>query len=202
MTKNIKNISADRREQCAEICLSTGACVANKQEETISRTSEWARLILVIHSHAFLLSYQIFHPSANSVYSSLILISCPFQTAAFSAGTDKDWIINAVGIDRAGIVSEVTGKVIDAGGNVCASQAARMGKHFSLLMLCTVPGPSVTAFQSQLQAMPGINIAIFEADQEGKVEEIRRQTQIGCTYLSNNLLNEMRDTFGDIPDTF
>jgi glycine cleavage system transcriptional repressor len=62
-------------------------------------------------------------------------------------------IINAVGIDRLGIVSDMTKEVIDVGGNVGESQAAKLGKHFSLMMLVEVPSDQISTLQNKLSQM-------------------------------------------------
>jgi glycine cleavage system transcriptional repressor len=65
-------------------------------------------------------------------------------------------IINAVGVDRVGIVSDMTKEVTDVGGNVGESQAARLGKHFSLMMLVQVPSDQVSTLQDRLAQMKGL----------------------------------------------
>ena len=73
-------------------------------------------------------------------------------------------IINAVGKDRLGIVSDVTGMVIGAGGNVGDSQAAKLGSHFSLMMEVSLPRDKLDSLSAQLQAMPDMNAAVYEDD--------------------------------------
>ena len=75
-----------------------------------------------------------------------------------------DLVINAVGRDRLGIVSDVTGRVIHAGGNVGDSQAAKLGSHFGLMMEVTLPRDQLASLQAQLQAMPDMNTAIYEEE--------------------------------------
>ncbi|GAX20469.1 hypothetical protein FisN_22Hh037 [Fistulifera solaris] len=77
--------------------------------------------------------------------------------------SSTDLIINAVGKDRLGIVSDITGMVIDAGGNVGDSQAAKLGPHFSLMMMVSVPTEELTNLQSRLQSMPDMNATVFES---------------------------------------
>jgi len=71
-------------------------------------------------------------------------------------------VVNAVGADRPGIVSEVTQHVVEAGGNVGESQAAKLGHHFSLMMLLTVPADKTNAFKERMYGIRGINASIFE----------------------------------------
>jgi glycine cleavage system transcriptional repressor len=69
-------------------------------------------------------------------------------------------IINAVGTDRLGIVHDMTKEVIDAGGNVGASQAAKLGKYFSLMMLVEVPEAQVESLQESLQQMHDLSASV------------------------------------------
>lgn len=69
-------------------------------------------------------------------------------------------IINAVGTDRLGIVHDMTKEVIDAGGNVGASQAAKLGKYFSLMMLVEVPTAEVESLEANLQKMHDLSASV------------------------------------------
>lgn len=69
-------------------------------------------------------------------------------------------IINAVGTDRLGIVHDMTKEVIDAGGNVGASQAAKLGKYFSLMMLVEVPETEVESLKASLKQMKDLSASI------------------------------------------
>ena len=89
-----------------------------------------------------------------------------------------DLVINAVGMDRVGIVSDVTGLVIEAGGNVGDSQAAKLGSHFGLMMEVTLPRDKLDSLKAQLEAMPGMNAAVYE----DPVSDASATTQIGCEY--------------------
>lgn len=80
-----------------------------------------------------------------------------------SAAGTTTLVINAVGQDRVGIVSDITGLVIDVGGNVGESQAAKLGSHFSLMMLVTVPADHLDDLKDKLKTVPDINAAVFEA---------------------------------------
>jgi glycine cleavage system transcriptional repressor len=89
-------------------------------------------------------------------------------------------IINAVGKDRLGIVSDITGMVIDAGGNVGDSQAAKLGPHFSLMMMVSVPTEQLTNLQSRLQSMPDMNATVFES----KLGSSQFTPQIACKFVT------------------
>jgi glycine cleavage system transcriptional repressor len=47
-------------------------------------------------------------------------------------------IISAVGSDRSGIVSEISGIITSHGGNVEESRMSRLGADFSIIMLVSV----------------------------------------------------------------
>lgn len=72
-------------------------------------------------------------------------------------------IINAVGTDRLGIVHDMTKEVIDAGGNVGASQAAKLGKYFSLMMLVEVPEAKVQSLTENLKQMQDLSATVSSA---------------------------------------
>lgn len=110
----------------------------------------------------------------------LLYIFCyEYQRAFLSTSSDANLIINAVGEDRLGIVSDIAGLVIGVGGNVGDSQAAKLGSHFSLMMVVSVPRTSLDDLREQLAAMSDMNAAVFEAD--GK--DVQATPQIGCTCL-------------------
>jgi predicted amino acid-binding ACT domain protein len=74
-------------------------------------------------------------------------------------------IINAAGLDRLGIVSDVTGLVIAHGGNVGESVAGRLGaSYFSLMMLVSVPEASRDALQHAVLSVPDLSSAVFTVD--------------------------------------
>jgi predicted amino acid-binding ACT domain protein len=91
--------------------------------------------------------------------------------------SSKQLIINAVGSDRLGIMSDMTKFVTDAGGNVGDSQAAKLGSNFSLMMLVEVPEDNVKSLMEKLSSMKDMNASVHDA----KKEE-RATPKIGCTY--------------------
>ena len=76
--------------------------------------------------------------------------------------------MNAVGKDRLGIVSDISKFVTDIGGNVGESQATKLGKYFSMMMIIDIPADERSNFEAQLQTLGGLNTAVFET--EGKSE--------------------------------
>ncbi|CAJ1932051.1 unnamed protein product [Cylindrotheca closterium] len=81
----------------------------------------------------------------------------------------KNLIINAVGSDRTGIVSDMTKHVTDAGGNVGESKAARLGKYFSLMMVVNIPEEHVSKLNAQLETMHDLNATVFETAEDDVV---------------------------------
>ena len=77
-------------------------------------------------------------------------------------------VINAVGSDRLGIVSELTKHVTDMGGNVGESQASRLGSHFSLMMLVQIPQENVVKLVDQLEEMEDITTSVHMVKEEAK----------------------------------
>jgi glycine cleavage system transcriptional repressor len=88
-------------------------------------------------------------------------------------------IINAVGSDRLGIVSDMTKYVTDAGGNVGESQAAKLGSYFSLMMMVSVPEEKVDSLVDQLHTMTDINASVYVAHEDSKATSA--SPKIGCT---------------------
>ena len=96
-----------------------------------------------------------------------------------SSSSPVNLVINAVGMDRLGIVSDVTGLVIGAGGNVGDSQAAKLGSHFGLMMEVMLPRDKLDSLKAQLEAMPDMNAAVYEdPDTESSVTP-----QVGCKFV-------------------
>lgn len=93
----------------------------------------------------------------------------------------KNLIINAVGKDRTGIVSDMTKHVIDVGGNVGESKAAKLGKYFSLMMVVKIPEEQVSKLHQQLDKMHDLNAAVFETSDDDSVA-ITVNPNIACTY--------------------
>lgn len=81
-------------------------------------------------------------------------------------------IINAVGTDRLGIVHDMTKEVIDAGGNVGASQAAKLGKYFSLMMLVEVPETKVQSLTESLQQLKDLSASVCFTEDAGQNNDI------------------------------
>jgi glycine cleavage system transcriptional repressor len=90
-------------------------------------------------------------------------------------------IINAVGSDRLGIVSDMTKCVTDVGGNVGESQAARLGSHFSLMMLVSIPDEKVDDLMDQLKSMTDMNATVYSAPPDAKLTPLG--LKFACKFL-------------------
>jgi glycine cleavage system transcriptional repressor len=106
-----------------------------------------------------------------------------------------NFVLTLTGPDRIGIVDEVTGLLLERGGNVETSRMARLGGEFAVLMLVSMPaerfpgldrdletltaqGYKVTttrAGQTYAEAHPGwlpYRIEVHGADNEGIIHEV------------------------------
>jgi glycine cleavage system regulatory protein len=101
--------------------------------------------------------------------------------------SSKNLIINAVGSDRTGIVSDMTKHVIDVGGNVGESKAARLGKYFSVMMVVSVPEEQVSKLNDQLDTMDDLNATVFETfdDDDGSdvVSTVNPAIACACIWI-------------------
>ena len=105
------------------------------------------------------------------------------------------FVLTLTGPDRIGIVDEVTGLLLDLGGNVETSRMARLGGEFAVLMLVSMPSERFASLEDGLgtltsqgykvtttpagppspQARPGwlpFRIEVFGADHEGIIHEV------------------------------
>lgn len=99
-------------------------------------------------------------------------LAAKYSVRSFSSSSASEYlVVNAVGKDRTGIVSEMTKIVTDAGGNVGDSQAAKLGSHFSLMMHVSVPGGKSDELQGALGNMDGMSVTCF-ADVDPNAVEV------------------------------
>ena len=67
-------------------------------------------------------------------------------------------IITAVGSDRPGIVSEISGVIASHGGNVEESRMSRLGADFAIIMLVSVVPDWLESLNVALQSINGLTI--------------------------------------------
>jgi len=144
----------------------------------------------------------------TSLFRSLMYRSYHTSPVAF---TNTKLIINAVGVDRLGIVSDMTKHVIDVGGNVGESQASKLGQHFSLMMLVDVPDDKLTTLNDSLASMTDLSASVYHVKEGGADDTASSSSAVGyrgkltlegadnqgivhkvCKILSNNGLNIAR----------
>ena len=112
--------------------------------------------------------YIIRHLITNTFFMSQL--QTPVIARCFSS-MDKDYlVVNAVGPDRVGIVSGLTKMVVDKGGNVGESQASRLGSHFGLMMLVSVPKKSSQELQTSLKELEGMSTSCYTTDDPNAVQ--------------------------------
>ena len=63
----------------------------------------------------------------------------------------KNFVLTLTGPDRIGIVDDVTGLVLERGGNVETSRMARLGGEFAVLMLVSMPADQVSGLDEGLK---------------------------------------------------
>ena len=117
----------------------------------------------------------------------------------------KTFVLTLSGRDRIGFVDEVTGLLLERGGNVETSRMARLGGEFAILMLVALPADQFPSLADDLQSLtvqgykvtttpveqtysgahPGwtpYRIEVHGADHEGIIHEIAH-------YLSEQGIN-------------
>jgi len=119
----------------------------------------------------------------------------------------KELIINAVGTDRLGIVSDMTKHVTGVGGNVGESQASKLGNYFSLMMLVNVPEGQVVALVDQLEELEDITASVHMVKDDAKTQPVSTAA-IGCKNLYTinfefvRFVSQLRIIFENFPDRY
>ena len=70
----------------------------------------------------------------------------------------RNIIISAIGTDRPGIVSELSGIITSNGGNVEESRMSRLGSDFAIIMLITVAPDWVESLEVALKSITELKI--------------------------------------------
>jgi glycine cleavage system transcriptional repressor len=78
-----------------------------------------------------------------------------------------NFILTLTGPDRIGIVDEVTGLLLERGGNVETSRMARLGGEFAVLMLVSMPAERFTGLEKGLGTLTaqGYKVTTTQAEQ-------------------------------------
>jgi len=92
--------------------------------------------------------------------------------------------VNAVGLDRPGIVSDLTKFVTDASGNVGESRALKLGDHFTLMMLCSVPGSNEEKLRRAFDNAKDLHVTTFKTRDPKTIEVAQKVGYEGYFKLS------------------
>ena len=87
-------------------------------------------------------------------------------------------IISAVGSDRPGIVSEISGVITSHGGNVEESRMSRLGSDFSIIMLVSVAPDWLESLEVALQAINDLTIISKPTEAKQAREGIQYQIDL------------------------
>ena len=101
--------------------------------------------------------------------------------------------MNAVGPDRPGIVSDLTKLVVDQGGNVGGSQAQKLGSHFGLMMLVSVPKNSSKKLQELVNGVSDMTTSCYITNDPNTTEIT---PSIGCKIsFRENIMSSSETNF-------
>ncbi|KAL7532464.1 hypothetical protein ACHAWF_004147 [Thalassiosira exigua] len=103
-------------------------------------------------------------------------------TLSFSSPATKCVVVNSIGVDRPGIVADVTKIVTDRGGNVGESHSKLLGGHFSLMMLVDIASSEMEGLHKQLQTgVTGMTTSCHDAVDPKKAGVSPR---VGCEWTT------------------
>ena len=92
-------------------------------------------------------------------------------------------IISAVGTDRPGIVSELSGVITSHGGNIEKSRMTRLGSDFTIIMLVTVDPKWEESLVVALQAIKELSITTKSTDSNTIITGENCQVTVGDNCL-------------------
>ena len=95
----------------------------------------------------------------------------------------KNLIISAIGVDRPGIVSQLSGIITSHGGNVEESHMTRLGSDFAIIMLVSVAPDWMESLEVALQSIN--DLTIISKPTETKQEREGIQCQIDLSGADN-----------------
>ena len=85
----------------------------------------------------------------------------------------KNFVLTLTGPDRIGIVDEVTGVLLERGGNVEVSRMVRLGGEFAVLMLVAMPSEGFTHLETALESLKDKGYQITTTQAERPAAELR-----------------------------
>jgi glycine cleavage system transcriptional repressor len=77
----------------------------------------------------------------------------PHILKVFSRKMTQLIVLSAVGVDRAGIVNDITQVILDCGGNIEESRMTALGSEFAMLMLISGNWHTLTKLRTALDAL-------------------------------------------------
>ena len=83
----------------------------------------------------------------------------------------KTFVLTLTGPDRIGFVDEVTGLLLEHGGNVETSRMARLGGEFAVLMLVSMPVEHFSSLGSELESLGARGYKVTTTSVEGPYSE-------------------------------
>ena len=83
-------------------------------------------------------------------------------------------VLSAIGTDRAGVVNDLSGVILDCGGNIEESRMTALGAEFAVVMLVSGNWATVNKLEKTLEKLCAdkpLQVSIRKTDQRGDVEE-------------------------------
>lgn len=134
----------------------------------------------------------------------------------------RTFVLTLTGADRVGIVEELTGLLLERGGNVETSRMARLGGEFAVLMLVTIPedrfegleaalapltdrGYRVTTAPTDRARLAGLagwlafRIAVHGADHEGIIHRVAQELSQQGISIESMETETAPAPFGGVP---
>jgi glycine cleavage system transcriptional repressor len=119
---------------------------------------------------------QQFKNSSRSSFAAAAVTSSKVFFSTNEHEPKTHLLVNALGVDRLGIVSDMTKIVTGVGGSVGDSQASRLGTHFSITMRISIPITSVeqvkSSFEHEISDMSTNIMEVGDPDAKQVVPEI------------------------------
>ena len=92
----------------------------------------------------------------------------------------NSFIISAVGSDRPGIVSQISGVITSHGGNIEESRMSRLGSDFAIIMLVSVTQDWVESLKIALQSINELTIICKSTKTKEIKEGLKYEISLSC----------------------
>ena len=69
----------------------------------------------------------------------------------FASLLNRKAVVTGAGVDRIGIVKDITGIIFDEDGNIADSRMTKLAQNFALMMLIEIPEQNFESFQQRIQ---------------------------------------------------